>query len=103
VSDQLAVAMANCLRSNLLAPPGCPVHLDPYGLADGTVHWGNADMTAVKLDNFDQYHLALMFFGEVKMAITVQTSSGGTKQGDVSDFLNGTADLTKTPPALQFR
>lgn len=40
VSAQLAAAMANCQRFNLLAPPGCPVHLKPDGLAEGTVAWG---------------------------------------------------------------
>ncbi|OOK78430.1 lumazine-binding domain protein [Mycobacterium kansasii] len=101
--DQLAAAMANCQKSNLLAPPGCPMSVDPYGLADGTAAWGPADISAVKFDSFDPYRLALMFFGEVKEPIAVRTTGGATKQGEASQFLSGTADLAKTPPELNFR
>ncbi|WP_176357391.1 DUF4878 domain-containing protein [Mycobacterium persicum] len=101
--DQLVAAMANCQKSNLLAPPGCPMSVDPYGLADGTAAWGPADISAVKFDSFDPYRLALMFFGEAKAPITVRTTGGATKQGEASQFLSGTADLAKTPPELKFR
>ncbi|WP_157900565.1 DUF4878 domain-containing protein [Mycobacterium rhizamassiliense] len=101
--DQLTAAMGNCQKSNLLAPPGCPMSLDPYGLADGTVAWGPADIGAVKFDNFDQYRLQLMFSGDVKAPVTVKTTSGGTKQGSGSQFISGTADMAKTPPELSFR
>jgi hypothetical protein len=100
--DQLTAAMANCQKSNLLAPPGCPLSIDPYGLADGTAAWGPADTSAVKFENFDQYRLQLLFSGQVKAPITVKTSGGGTKQGDVTGFISGTADMAKTPPELSF-
>lgn len=101
--DQLSAAMANCQKSNLLAPPGCPMSVDPYGLADGTAAWGPADISAVKFDNFDPYRLELTFFGQVKASISVKTTGGATKQGDATQFLSGSADMAKTPPALSFR
>lgn len=103
VEAQLAAAMANCQKSNLLAPPGCPVHLDPNGLAEGSAAWGTADLSAVKLDNFDPYHLALRFSGPITVPVTVKTTGGATKQVNATDFVSGTADLAKTPPELTFR
>lgn len=101
--DQLSTALGVCARSNLLAPPGCPLDLDPYGLTEGTVAWGVADASAVKFDQFDPYRLVVTFFGEVKVPITVQTRSGATKTAMATQFLSGTADIAKTPPALSFR
>jgi hypothetical protein len=103
VSAQLAAAMANCQKSNLLAPPGCPMHLNPYGLAEGTAVWGDADLSAVKLDNFDPYRLAQAFSGRITVLVTVKTSGGATKHEHATEFLSGTADLAKTPPELTFR
>ena len=100
---QLVAAMANCQRSNLLAPPGCPIRLNPAGLVDGTVEWGTADLSEVKMDSFDPYRLVLRFFGEVKVPVSVRTINGTTKQGTVSKFLSGDADMTQTPPGLTFR
>jgi hypothetical protein len=102
-NTQLAAAMANCQRSNLLTPPDCPVHLNPVGLVDGTAEWGTADLSQVKMENFDPYRLELRFFGEVKIPITVKTTSGSAKEGTVTKFLSGQADMTKTPPELTFR
>jgi hypothetical protein len=101
--DQLVAAMGNCQKSNLLAPPGCPISLDPYGLADGTAAWGPGDVSGIKFDMFDQYRLQLLFNGEIKAPITVKTTGGGTKQGNASQFISGTADMAKTPPELSFR
>jgi hypothetical protein len=103
VEAQLAAAMANCQKSNLLAPPGCPVHLDPYGLAEGTAAWGSADLSAVNLENFDLYHLTLMFSGQITVPVTVKTISGATNQVNATDLVSGTADIGKTPPELNFR
>jgi len=100
---QLVAAMTNCQRSNLLAPPGCPIRLSPAGYVDGTAEWGTADVSEVKMENFDPYRLVLRFFGEVKVPIAVKTTSGGAKQGTVSKFLSGDADMAKTPPELTFR
>ncbi len=103
VSAQLATAMANCQKSNLLAPPGCLAHLDPYGLAEGTVVWGTTDLSAVKLDNFDSYRLTQTFSGQIRVPVTVKTSGGATKQENATEFLSGTADMAKIPPELTFR
>ncbi len=96
----LAAAMVNCQNSNLLDPPGCPLRLDPAGLVDGTVVWGHADLSGIKLENFDPYRLDVMLSGEVTVPITVQDTAGGTKHGEATNYLSGIADLSKTPPAI---
>ncbi len=103
VEAQLAAAMANCQESNLLAPPNCPVHLEPNGLVEGTVSWGPADLRGVKLDNFDPYHLTETFSGQLSVPVSVKTSDGTTKLQRVVEFLAGTADMATFPPGLTFR
>ncbi|ORB76691.1 hypothetical protein BST46_28690 [Mycobacterium timonense] len=70
---------------------------------EGTARWGQADLSQVKSQGFDQYHLSVMFFGQATIPVTVQSKSGGTREGTVTRFLNGTADISKVPPALNFR
>ncbi|WP_322861234.1 hypothetical protein U8D42_06400 [Mycobacterium europaeum] len=103
VETQVAAAMANCQKSNLLAPPNCPVHLEPGGLAEGTVSWGRADLRGVKLDDLDPYHLTETFSGEISVPVSVQTSGGTTKLQRVVRFVAGTADMATSPPTLTFR
>jgi hypothetical protein len=103
VSAQLAASTVNCQKSNLLAPPDCPVHLDRSGLAEGTVIWGTADLSAVGFDKFDPYRMTQTFSGQIRVPATVKTFGGATKQEDVTEFLSGIADLAKTPPELTFR
>lgn len=102
VRAQLAAAMANCQKSNLLAPPGCPMHLASNGMAEGSVVWGAADLSAVTLDKFDAYRLTQAFSGQVAAPITVRASGGATRQEGATEFLSGVADLAKTPPEVIF-
>ncbi|WP_421843943.1 hypothetical protein [Mycobacterium sp.] len=101
--DQLKAAMSDCQKSNLLAPPGCPLHLDSYGLVEATATWGPANISGVNFDSFDPYRLVLNFAGEITVPITVETTRGTTKQGDATKFVSGTADMAKSPPELKFR
>lgn len=105
VTDALTSAFAACQKSNLLKPPApCPLEgLDPADYVEGTAHFGQADLSQVKVQGFDQYHLIVMFFGQVTVPATVQSTSGGTRDGTVTRFLNGTADISKVPPALSYR
>lgn len=103
VVAQLAAAMANCQKSNLLAPPGCPVHLQSAGLDEGTITWGNADLSGVTLNEFDPYRLTVTFSGHITVPVTVTTRIGVTKQEDVTELLSGTADMAKIPPVLTFQ
>jgi hypothetical protein len=103
VTDALAQQMANCTKSNLLSPPNCPLYLDPAGLTEGTVAWGSADLSDVKVQNFDQYRMTVFFAGDaVFPSVTVKTTDGRTQVGRVHSYISGTADMSKQPPPLKF-
>jgi hypothetical protein len=102
VNAQLEAAFAKCQRSNLLAPPGCPLHLNPEGFVEGTAAWGQADLSGVKLETFSSSRLTVRFFGDVKQPLTVKGTNGNLRVGNVTRLLGGTADLTQTPPELNF-
>lgn len=105
ITDSLASAFASCQSSSQLTPPApCPLRgLDPADFQEGTAHWGRADLSQVKIESLDQYHLTVMYIGEVKVPFTAQSSSGKPMEGSVNHFLSGTADLSKSPPALSDR
>jgi hypothetical protein len=102
VNAQLEAAFANCQRSNLLAPPGCPLHLNPEGFVEGTATWGQADLSGVKLETFSTTRMSVRFFGDVKQPLTAKGSNGNLRVGNVTRLLSGDADLTQTPPQLTF-
>lgn len=105
VADSFNAAMAACEHSNLLAPPGCPMKLDSYDtrtLVNGTVSWGPPDTSAMDFSRFSPYQLSVHFSGKVTVPITAATRKGGTETATASQFLYGSADMAKTPPALTF-
>jgi hypothetical protein len=105
VTDALASAFASCQSSNALnPPPPCPMEgLKPAHYVEGTAHWGAADLSKIKISVFDQYHLNAMFMGEVIVPVSAQSASGGASDGTITQFLSGTADISKVPPALTYR
>lgn len=105
VTDALTSAFASCQTSNALnPPPPCPMQaLDPFKYVEGTAHWGVADLSKIKISVFDQYHLNVMFAGEVTVPVSVQAKSGRVGDGTVTPFLSGDADVSKVPPTLSYR
>lgn len=100
--DQLSAAMANCTKSNLLAPPGCPLSVSPAGLADGTATWGPVDISGIKFDYFDPTRLVWNFSGHVAAPFSAKRTNGSPATLDPDVFVSGEADMAKTPPALSF-
>jgi hypothetical protein len=96
-------ALAQCQKSSSLHPPGCPVEVMDFTLVDGTVVWGPADVTKIKIDMFDQYNMQAMFSGEITIPLSGQLRSGGTKIGMTTAYVAGTADMTQSPPAVTIR
>jgi hypothetical protein len=96
-------ALAQCQKSSSLHPPGCPVEVMDPTLVDGTVVWGLADISKVKIDMFDEYRMQAMFSGEITIPLSGQVRTGGTKIGTVSAYVAGTADMTQWPPTVTVR
>jgi len=100
VIDAITAAYASCQQSHQLAPPPpCPASISNSdgSLTDGTVNWGVADLSQVKVMGFDPYRLQMRFFGQVTIPITAPGTSGS-----LTPWANGTADLSKVPPALDW-
>ncbi|OBK27405.1 hypothetical protein A5634_23120 [Mycobacterium asiaticum] len=102
VRDQLTVALAQCERSHLLAPPGCPLHLNAEDFIEGSASWGPFDVSEVEIGNVEAANLGVSFSGPLRFTVTATTSGGVPKMGLLTRPLAGTADLTQTPPQVSF-
>lgn len=96
---------AACTASNLENPPP-PCNAQAFGMADGTVHWGPADLSKVKVQNLDQYQgLTADVSGQAWFQVTgTDMFDGGPHAPEpVAMYVHGTADLTTAPPTVSFR
>ncbi len=108
IMAQVKTVTDACTNSHAAVPPK-PCDAVAFGVVDGTVNWGPADLSRVKIDNLDTYTGGLTvrvagqaFFNNV----TGQDmyGGGGTKTlNQQSMYINGTADLAKTPLTVNFR
>jgi hypothetical protein len=96
-------ALAQCQKSSSLDPPGCPFEMTDSTLIDGTAVWGPADISQVKVDMFDEYRVQALFSGDVRIPLSAQTRTGGTRSGTTHVFLSGTADVEQSAPEVTFR
>lgn len=106
IEQQLADAFANCSNSSKLDPPGCPTKVSAYDSADavdGTVNWGKADLSGVKIGELSPYDMTVSINGDATMTLSYQTRDGGTKRGVVTAYVTAEADMTKTPPLMNWR
>ncbi len=95
-----------CTNSHLAVPPK-PCDAVAFGVVDGTVNWGPADLSRIKIDNVDTYStggLTVRVSGQAffnNVTGTDQFNGGGTKTLDQqSMYINGSVDLTKSPLTL---
>lgn len=102
INKAIADAYGRCETSSLTEPPNCPVALNAYDAVEGSVSWGRADLSAVKVGNFDPYSLQVSVTGDVPIPVGYQTRRGETKTGTVTSYMYAKADLTKTPPVVDF-
>ncbi|GAA2401347.1 hypothetical protein GCM10009856_07180 [Mycolicibacterium llatzerense] len=95
-----------CTNSHAAVPPK-PCDAVAFGVVDGTVNWGPADLSRIKIDNVDNYSSAGLtvrvsgqaFFNNVTG--TDQWNGGGTKTlAQQSMYINGSVDLTRSPLTL---
>lgn len=104
IMDAVTAAYASCQSSHQLAPPPpCPESITDSDIIDGSVNWGPADLSQVKISNFSQYNLQALFSGQVSIPVTAKGTRGDDQVGPLKPYISGTADMGKTPPALDFR
>jgi hypothetical protein len=95
-----------CTNSHLAVPPK-PCSAVAFGVVDGTVNWGPADLSRIKIDNIDNYSssgLSVRVSGQAffnNVTGTDQWNGGGTKTlNQQSMYINGSVDLAQTPLTL---
>lgn len=99
----LSAAVAECTASAQMMPPGCPQRVRDPDIVDGTVSWGTADTSGLRLSIFDPYHLEVRFTGDAQFPLTAKTKTGDTKSGVVKVYMSAKADLSQSPPAVTIR
>lgn len=102
VRDQLTAAVTQCEHSNLLAPPGCPMHLNAGEFIEGSAAWSQFDTSAVSIGDLNGETFGVFFTGQITFTVSARTTLGVPKIGSLTRPLKGTADMTKTPPELSF-
>jgi hypothetical protein len=100
VSATMADAFAECEKSNLLNPPGCPVKLNNYRAVDGTITWGKADLSQLSLGELSQYDMSVRVTGQVTIPVSYQLRDGGTDSGTAESIVFNTVDVSTSPPTL---
>ncbi len=100
IMSGISASLAACTRSNQLAPPNCPQRARDPEIVDGTVAWGQPDLSGLKVSFFDPYQPEVRVMGEVVFPLSAQTKSGGTKTGQVRAFVGAKADVSQTPPVV---
>ena len=95
-----------CTNSHAAAPPK-PCDTVAFGVVDGTVNWGPADLSRIKIDNIDNYSsagLAVRVSGQAffnNVSGVDQWHAGAIKTLDQqSMYINGSVDLTRSPLTL---
>lgn len=64
---------------------------------------GKPDISGIKINLFDPFHLEARFSGQVTFPLTARTRSGDSKTSTVNGFVSGTADESKTPSSVSLR
>jgi hypothetical protein len=102
IRTALTDALQACTDSNLLAPPGCPLRVDPNGLVEGTARWGRAEDTSGVAITANPLLLSASLTGTVRVPFSARTTAGTDVSLDLLGVVNGKADLASSPPAVSW-
>lgn len=98
----VATAVAECAKSTLLAPPGCPNAMPNPTLVDGTVHWEPPTDLSKVTYTFTAFDVSVRTMGTSQWTITANSTSGGTVQGKQFVPLMGQIDMTQEPLTVKW-
>lgn len=93
-------SFALCTNSNLIKPPGCPVHFKASNYVDGTAKWGpiagGENLSIVPLTAA----MTASVTGTLTATITLQHTGGAVPTHTMTVPVHGSADLSTNPPKL---
>lgn len=103
IQEALEDAFANCQRSQSLSPPNCPTEVTRRDAVEGTANWGRADLSGVTIGDLFPTTLTVMLSGKAQIPLSYKLTDGATEQGVANVYVGGDADVSKSPPVLDFR
>ncbi|MDH6198256.1 hypothetical protein M2272_004915 [Mycobacterium frederiksbergense] len=97
----VADAIAECAKSTVLSPPGCPQNVPNPTLVDGTAHWEAPDLSNLQY-SFMSLDMTLRVMGTSQWKLTADSTSGTPMQGTPLIPLMGQIDMTQDPLTVKW-
>lgn len=102
ILDAVTAKVTECTKSNLLAPPDCPVGIKLPGAVDGTAQWSAPAELDLSADWLDPRDGLVDFYGSAEFGLHVQTERGRLFEMPITASLSGNADLMQDPPTITY-
>ncbi|MDH6197985.1 hypothetical protein M2272_004641 [Mycobacterium frederiksbergense] len=103
VKDALKKALEECAGSSSLEPPKCPNKAARSDFVADSAKWtAPSNLDDFTINFMDEKTGKVSIIGTAEFGISVRTQSGSTESGTLSAYVYGNADLTQTPPVIDF-
>ncbi|MCH9701391.1 MAG: hypothetical protein K0U76_08370 [Actinomycetia bacterium] len=100
VQEAITTAYAACQDSSLLRPEDCATYLEPEGLVNGTVSWGEADTSGVRVEKFEPLLMWATVRGSATRSVSVREVGGATTHKEMTFSMDGNVDFDRGTPTL---
>ncbi|MUL66429.1 hypothetical protein BOO86_18290 [Mycobacterium sp. CBMA 234] len=98
--DAVTAAFASCAQSHAAKPPA-PCLAEAYSsYQDGSLNWGPADISGLKVLQFDPKTMKIRIDGQVTIPISGLDTDGQPEQGNARTSGAYLVDISKTPPTV---
>ena len=103
VRDELKKTLEKCAESTSLEPPKCPNKAARSDFVADSAKWtAPSELDAVTVNFMDEKTGKVMIIGNVEFGVSVRTQSGSTESGTFLATVFGNADMTQSPPVIDF-
>lgn len=103
VRDELKKTLEKCAESTSLEPPKCPNKAARSDFVADSAKWtAPSELGAVTVNFMDEKTGKVMIIGNVEFGVSVRTQSGSTESGTFLATVFGNADMTQSPPVIDF-
>lgn len=93
--------LEGCAQSKSLMPEQCPQKMFQPGIVDGTVNWQAPDPNNAEI-RFVPMKMAALVTMQTTFGFTAQTRDGSSVTGSAPAILIGEADLSQSPPTINW-
>jgi len=105
--DAVSAKVQECAKARSLEPVGCPQRMFDFDVVAGTTTWRITSnlQSVLKADNLSpSTPLTISVSGNVKWSVRYKVDFGDRafyKSDTTTSFVNGTVDLSKSPPTVK--